>query len=114
LIPPPAAEDEQMSGEWVKVQMLPHHGVQPIKALAHIACGQAHIHPDAGRQVNHARRVSNTVRSVAASTPAPIRNRSPLVSTSSRLISADGPGNTPLSTNAKRTGACFRSRLRQA
>jgi len=50
----------------------------PSKLLRIIACCQAKIHPHAGRKMDHIRRASSTVRNVVASTPAPMRNRSPV------------------------------------
>ena len=71
------------------------------------------IHPHAGRQLNHARNAANTLRNAVASTPAPIRSRSPVVSTSSRSSSVARCRAGDVSTNANRIGCCFRSRLRQ-
>src|SRR5881396_553491 len=50
--------------------------------------GQAQIYPYTGRQVDHARKASSTVRNVVPSTPAPMRSRSPVASTSSRAVSS--------------------------
>jgi hypothetical protein len=55
---------------------------------------------------------SNTVRNVVASTPLPMRSRSPLLSTSSRAVADSCPA-ASLSTNANRAGAWFGSRFRQ-
>src|SRR5260370_35060277 len=49
----------------------PAQGVQPVKALAHVAGCQAKLHPHAGRQMDHDCKTSRTVRNVAASTPTP-------------------------------------------
>src|SRR5436190_16787084 len=89
-IAPPAREHKQVSGEGIQLQVLAHQGVQAVKALAHIARRQAKIHPYAGRQVDHARKTPRTVRNTAASTPAPMRNRSPVANTSSRAASVGG------------------------
>jgi hypothetical protein len=51
--------------------------VQPIEAPAHVARVQTQVHAYAGRQVDHPRTASNTIRNVAASTWLPIRSRSP-------------------------------------
>src|SRR5471030_1696365 len=112
---PATGEYKKVAGESVQFQVLPHQGVQPVKALAHVAGRKAQIHPHAGWQVNHTRNASSTVRKVTASTPAPIRSRSPVASTSSRLASAAGSCLTPpRSTKAKRTAPPSPSRLRQA
>ena len=112
---PTAGEHKQVSGEGIQLQVLAHQGVQPVKTLAHVACCQAKIHPHAGRQMDHRRKISRTVCNVAASTPAPMRSRSPVAMTSSRAASVAGSCRaTLLSTKAKRTGSFFWSRLRQA
>src|ERR1700688_2321078 len=93
------------------------HPEQAVKALAHVAGRQAQIHPHARRQVDHARKAANTVRSVAWSTPEPMRSRSPVFITNSTPGSATLPADAaPRSTKAKRTGAggrCSLNRLRQ-
>src|ERR1700693_3537635 len=102
-----------MSGEGIQVQMISHQRVQSVKTPAHVARAQTQIHSYAGRQVNHPRTASRTIRKVAPSTSLPIRNRSPLLSTSS---SADAVLLAPagvVSTNANRTVSLFRSRFRQ-
>src|SRR5947207_3014919 len=56
--------------------------------------------------MDHARRTSRTVRKVAESTPAAMRNRSPVANTSSRAASLAGSCRAALrSTKAKRTGS---------
>jgi hypothetical protein len=49
----------------------PHNNGRRI--FAHVARRETHIHPHAGRQVDHARRASSTMRNVAASTPVLMR-----------------------------------------
>src|SRR5437016_14183983 len=79
--------DALASGESIQFQVLAHQGVQPVKTLAH----------------------------VAASTPVPMRNRSPVVNTRSTAASvACSCRAALLSTKAKRTGSLFWRRLRQA
>lgn len=73
---------------------------------------QARIHPHARRRMDHRRTVSSTRRNVAASTPAPIRSRSPLFSTSSSAATAS-PLARFVSRSAKRTVWSLRNRLRQ-
>src|SRR5579862_1680089 len=103
-----------MTGEGVQFQVFSHQSVQAVKAFAHVTGRQAQIHSDAARQVHHARKTVNTVRSAASSTPRPMRSRSPVLSTSSNAgFAAVSVGAAPGSTNAKRTGSGCRSRFRQ-
>ncbi len=82
-VAPAVGENEQVADEGVQLQPVPHQRVQTVEAPAHVARRQAQVYAHAGRKVDHARRISTTVRSVAASTPAPIRSRSPVANTSS-------------------------------
>src|SRR5207248_9701824 len=79
----PTRKHKQVSGEGVQSQVLADERVQTIEALAHVARRQAQIHSHAGWQVEHPRSTSSTVRRVVMSTPAPMRNRSPVANTSS-------------------------------
>src|SRR5450432_4423736 len=103
-----------MAGEGVQLQMFAHQRVQAVKAFAHVTGRQAQIYSDAAWQVDHARKAANTVRSAASSTPRPMRSRSPVFSTSSKVGSvAVSLGAAPRSTRANRTGSGGRSRFRQ-
>jgi hypothetical protein len=64
-----------MSGERIQLQMIPHQGVQPVETSPHVTRAQTQIYPHAGWQVHHPRTISNTIRSVAASTSLLIRSR---------------------------------------
>src|ERR1700704_4659000 len=102
-----------MSGERVQLQMISHQGVQAVKTPPHVARAQTQIHPHAGRQVNHPRTASRTIRSVAVSTLLPINSRSPFLSNNSRAeaVLPVSAGVVPISAN--RTVSLFRSRFRQ-
>jgi hypothetical protein len=110
----PASEDEQVPGERIQFQVLPHERIQPVEALAHIAGRQAQIHPHAGRQLNHtrSRNTPSTIRNVAASTPGAICIRSPVARTSSTGAFNVQPF-PEVSTNANPTAALFLDCFRQ-
>jgi hypothetical protein len=106
-------EQVQMSGEGVQMQMVFYQGVQTVKTTAHVARAQTQIHPHAGRQVNHPRTASRTMRSVAASTSLPIRSRSPFPSTSSSAEAVLPVSIALVSSSANRTEPLVRSRFLQ-
>ena len=80
----------------------------PNKAAPHVARCQAHINPDACRQMNHARRADTIRCRRPASASFLTRRRSPVVKISSRGAAQSGPGF--VSIRAKFT-ACGNSRL---
>src|ERR1700730_7207234 len=97
----------------VQLQIVPHQRMQTVETLAHITSRQAHIDPYAGRQVDHLRSASSTVRNTVAFTLQPIRSRSPLGSTNSSVYSAPALRfSVPVSTSANRPVSCFGSRFR--
>ena len=102
-----------MSGESIQLQMISHQSVQPVETAPHVTRAKTQIHPHAGWQVNHPRTISNTIRSVAASTSLPIRNRSPLVSTNSNVEVTLPVSLGLVSSSANCTVSRFRSRFRQ-
>src|ERR1700730_577767 len=107
-------EKVKMSGEGIQLQMVSHQRVQAVETAPHVTRAQAQIHPDARGQVYHPRTASKTIRNVAASPPSPMRNNSPLVSTSSRVkASARDSISGLVSSTANRTGCSVRSRFRQ-
>jgi hypothetical protein len=102
-----------MSSEGVQLKVIAHQGVQPIEAPPHVARTQTQVHAHAGRQVDHPRTVSSTIRNVAASTSLPIRSRSPLGRTNSSVESRLAVAAGTVSNRANRTGVLFRNRFRQ-
>jgi hypothetical protein len=102
-----------MSGESIQLKMISHQSVESVETEPHVTRAQTQIHPHTGWQVNHPRTISNTIRNVFASASLPIRNRSPLVSTSSNAEVALPISVGLVSSSANCTESRFCSRFRQ-
>ena len=87
--------------------------LQTVETAPHIAGAQAQIHAHAGRQVDHPRTASSTIRSVAASAWLVIRSRSPFLSTNSSAVLPLSVSEDLGCSRANRTGPVSRSRFRQ-
>src|ERR1019366_1675718 len=112
-IAPPVGEYEQMAGEGVHLHYCVHQCVQPVEAPPHVARRGRQVHTHTGRQMNHrgSRNTLSTSRSVAASMPGAIRNRSPEARTTSTAATAAGALRL-VSTNANFIGSPAASRFR--
>src|SRR5271157_1237608 len=82
---PPVAVDEQVAAEGVTLHDVLGQQAEAIEGAAHIAGDRAEVHLDRRRKTQHrgGSSTASTVRSVAASTPGPIRSRRPSAHTSS-------------------------------
>src|SRR5436305_855305 len=102
-----------MTGEGIELQMVTNQGVETVEAPPHVARAEAQIHTHTGRQVDHRRMASSTTHKAAASTPLPMRKRSPLFNTSSSATTISALAALEVSSSANRTVSVSCRRLRQ-